>query len=198
MITRRFAWIDIETTGLVPEKGYILEVACIITDHQLNELDEFETVIQLPLLVKLFPHRYMDDFVFKMHTDNRLLEECTDSTMSVTLNTAQKEFYEFLEPYHNTFNDELYLTGNSIGSLDIPFLRKHMPRVMDLVHYRSLDISGLRLGLEQIFNDVGGFWLRNQPGSIHRALDDVKSSIKQLKSYEYKIFNKYTKPITFK
>lgn len=184
MTTRRLAWIDLETTGLHANKGHILEVACVVTDNELNIIDTFDEVVRPPLLVRLFPHRHMDAFVLNMHTQNGLLEECPEG---LSVRDVEESFCEFLEPFKNTKQDELYFVGNSIGALDLPFLRRHMPRVMDMVHYRSIDISGLRLGLEQIFNNPNGFYLKAQTDSNHRALDDCYRSIEQLKFYREKI-----------
>jgi oligoribonuclease len=186
MITRNFAWIDIETTGLNPEHGHILEIASIITDHNLNVIDVFDEVIKAPFFMRLFPKRYMDPFVYEMHTKNGLLDDCCDPD-AISLREAEDQFCEFLAPHQDNKHNELYFVGNSIGALDLPFLRKHMPSVMSYAHYRSLDISGLRLGLEQIFNEVGSFYLRRETPSNHRALDDVYSSINQLYFYRKKV-----------
>jgi oligoribonuclease len=184
MTTRRLAWIDLETTGLHANKGHILEVACVITDNDLGIIEVFDEVVRPPLLVRLFPHRHMDAKVLKMHTDNGLLDECPEG---LSPRQCENEFVKFLQPFKNGGDNELYFVGNSIGALDLPFLRRHMPSVMNQVHYRSIDISGLRLGLEQIFAQPNAFYLKAQSDSNHRALDDCYRSIEQLKFYKQKI-----------
>lgn len=188
MKNRYFAWIDIETTGLNPKKDHILEIACVITDDSLRIHAVFDELVKPPLRVRLFPRRYMDAYVFNMHSDNGLLEDCPEGE---SISKVGKSLCRFLTPWQNTSRNEhtsgteLYFVGNSIGALDLPFLREHVPEVMDLVHYRSMDITGLRLGLEQIFNNQ--FYSKRGTAVTHRALDDVYNAIDQLKSYKKEI-----------
>jgi oligoribonuclease len=183
-IPQYFAWIDLETTGLDSNKNHILEVACIITDYQLNMLAIYSAVIKPPVLTRLFPRKYMDDVVFKMHIENNLLKECANG---ISLKQCEQEFIKFLSPFRNSMSQNLYFAGNSIGALDLPFLRKHMPAVMKQVHYRCLDVSGLRIGLEQIYDCPNLFYNRNVSKSSHRALNDCERAINQLKNFRWKI-----------
>lgn len=191
-----YAWIDLETTGLNADKGHILEIACIITEDDLKPIASFSRAIELPLYLKYFPSLAMDGFVLNMHTKNGLLQEIR-SNSAVSLMQARVDFYDFLSQFKNkkvkldngdTEYTNLYFVGNSIAALDLPYLRKHMPEIMELVHYRSLDITGLRLGLELMNKKPNSFYVTAATGN-HRAMDDVIACIKQLEFYKTKLFN---------
>jgi oligoribonuclease len=191
-----YAWIDLESTGLNARKGHILEVACIITDDKLNVLSMYSQVIKLPWYLRLFPRLAMDAFVLNMHTQNGLLEETRD-VFAVSLMEARINFYQFLKPYRKnktsqggiTTYTNLYFVGNSLGALDIPFLKEHMPEVLELAHYRTIDITGMRLGLELAFDAPNSFYYDASSGT-HRALDDARACINQFKFYKNQLTKK--------
>lgn len=165
----KYAWIDLETTGLDAEKGQILEIACIVTDNKLNQEYSFDSVVRPNPRMPL----EMDNFVKNMHTENGLLDE---------LERADQNAYHVgvalanvLKSFNNGNPKEILMCGNSIASLDIPFLRKHMPAVMDQLHYRTIDITAVRLGLELLMDEK----IPVQKRKGHRALDDVRECIQE-------------------
>jgi oligoribonuclease len=179
-----YLWLDIETTGLLPAKGHILEVACIATNDQLEELGRFESKIKMPTLVRLFPDLYMDKTVLQMHKENNLYMECMQGP---SLKTVYKSFEDFIKKFPFKYK---YFVGNSIGSLDLPYLRHHMPRILKQVHYRSIDISGYELILKMnhlertnVIQERSQKIYNKKRGRMdnHRALQDTLACIDQYK-----------------
>ena len=163
---QKLAWIDIETTGLDPETGHILEVAVVLTDVRLKEVDRFHSLVKVgdrPVV--------MDDFVLKMHNDNGLLHELAKAQFEI--DEAETLLCNFFSACNGGDKKNIVLCGNSIPSLDLPFLRKHMPRIFDCVHYRTIDVTAVRLGMEVLLQTE----IPVQKGGSHRAMDDVLACI---------------------
>lgn len=177
-----FLWLDLETTGFSPAKNQIIEVAAILTDRYCNEIDSFQAVIKPTGLTRLFPKQKLHPVVWKMHNDNGLWKECIKEGRP--LKEVYEDFYYFIERHFE--KGPIFIVGNSIGALDLPFLRKQMPAVMDLVHYRTIDITGLRMGIELLLNKKNLLFTQKSSGT-HRAMDDVKNSILQFKNYKVKL-----------
>ena len=168
--TKNLIWIDLEMTGLDPQKDVILEIATIITDSQLNVLEKG------PVFVINQPEKklaFMKDHVKKMHTDSGLLDAVRASDISVS--QAEQQTLEFCKKY--CVPNTALLAGNTIWQ-DRNFLYAYMRSIVDFCYYRVLDVTAVK--------EVVLRWYPNNPKSefekkdTHRALDDILESIAEL------------------
>lgn len=164
-------WIDLEMTGLEPEICTIIEIACIVTDSNLNILAEGPN---LAIHHNESVFQSMDEWNTRHHNQSGLVERCRRS--NYTLSQAEEATLKFLAPY--TQKGESPLCGNSIFQ-DRRFIYKYMPRLADWVHYRSIDVTSLK--------ELALRWTPQLPffekQDKHRALDDIRESIAELEYY---------------
>lgn len=177
-----FAFFDIETTGLDEKNNSILEIACVLTDMRLNEIAIFETLVE-PKQEHL---DNMGEVVRDMHTKNGLLR-CLKGGAS-TIEEASKDFVDFLQRYNNGDSRKIIFAGNSIGSLDLPFLREHMPEVLKCVHYRTLDVTSVRIATISHFGEDIFFIKTNGKAGGHRALADTRECIEEFRFMKKELF----------
>ena len=167
-------WIDLEMTGLEVERDVIVEIACIVTDAELTALDD-----GIQLVVHAGPEALakMGDYVREMHTKSGLLPEIERSDIDVP--AAQKAVLEYIRTYVKTAASAP-LCGNSIGT-DRRFLAAYMRELDDFLHYRSIDVSSFKELCKRWYPDV----YKQRPGKAesHRALDDIRESIEELRFY---------------
>ena len=166
-------WIDMEMSGLDFEQDVILEVATIITDKDLNILAEGPELV-LRQNEELFAK--MDDWNQKHHTQSGLWEKVLKS--DVSLESAEEQTLDFIKKY--TKPSMNILCGNSIAQ-DRLFILKHMPELNKHLHYRMIDVTSIK--------ELGKRWYGSKfttPEKLnkHRALDDIKESIEELKHYQ--------------
>ncbi len=170
-------WIDLEMTGLDTQRDYIIEIASIVTDKNLNIIDEG------PNLVIHQPNEIlnnMDDWNTKTHSNSGLLDKVKQS--SINESKAEQETIKFLGKY--IIKGQSPLCGNTICQ-DRRFLARCMPDLESFCHYRNVDVSSLReLGKRWFFEDTDKF----QKNSRHRALDDIRESIEELRYYRKNLF----------
>jgi oligoribonuclease len=170
----RLVWMDLEMTGLDTARHTIVEIAVLITDSELELVDD-----GIDLIVHASPEQLaeMDDFVTKMHTKSGLLPAIQASTLS--LEDAGKAVLEYLAeqlPGPGTAP----LCGNSIG-VDRRFLDRYLPEVDQYVHYRSVDVSSFKELCRRWYPTV--YKHRPDKQETHRALDDIRESIEELRFY---------------
>ncbi|AJC67832.1 MULTISPECIES: oligoribonuclease [Dickeya] len=165
-------WIDLEMTGLDPERDRIIEIATLVTDANLNVLAEGPTLAvhqpdsQLAL---------MDDWNVRTHTASGLVERVKAS--HVDEDAAQRETIAFLQQWVPAGKSPI--CGNSIGQ-DRRFLFRYMPELEAYFHYRYLDVSTLKeLARRWKPEILAGFKKRN----THQALDDIRESVAELAYY---------------
>jgi oligoribonuclease len=173
------AWMDLEMTGLDPDRHVIVEIATLITD------DNLELVAEGPDIVIHQPSdalERMDDFVRDMHTRSGLLALIEAST--VTAEQAAAETLAFLRT-HITEPRSVPLCGNSIGT-DRRFLAKWFPEIEDYLHYRSVDVSTIKELTKRWYPAA----LTGAPKKArgHRALDDIRESLTELRFYRDNVF----------
>ncbi len=170
----RLVWIDLEMTGLDTARHTIVEIAVLVTDSELELVDE-----GIDVIVHASPEELakMDDFVRNMHTKSGLLPAIEASTVSLA--DAGKQVLAYLEsqlPGPGTAP----LCGNSIG-VDRRFLDRYLPEVDQYLHYRSVDVSSLKELCRRWYPSV--YKKRPDKKETHRALDDIRESIEELQFY---------------
>jgi len=165
-------WLDLEMTGLIPEKDRIIEIATVVTDAQLNVLAEG------PVLAIHQPDAVldgMDEWNTNQHGGSGLVKRIQDS--AVTTSDAERQTIAFLEQWLPAGKSPM--CGNSIGQ-DRRFLARYMPRLEAFFHYRNIDVSTLKeLAARWDRSVLEGF---TKKGS-HLALDDIHDSIRELVHY---------------
>tara|TARA_B100000700_G_scaffold315454_1_gene403543 strand:- start:13989 stop:14513 length:525 start_codon:yes stop_codon:yes gene_type:complete len=172
--------MDLEMTGLEPARHVIVEIATIITDDQLEIVAEGPDLVIHADEVQLSE---MDDFVTDMHTKSGLLEQIRLS--STHLEEATQLTLDFIME-HVKKPRSVPLCGNSIGT-DRRFLDAYMPEIENFLHYRSIDVSTAK-ELARRWNPAV---LKGVPQkeTSHRALDDIRESITELRHYKEHLFN---------
>jgi oligoribonuclease len=172
-------WMDLEMTGLDADRDVIVEIATIVTD------DELTVVAEGPDLVIHQPPEAlanMDRVVVDMHTSSGLLEAIAAST--VTLEEAGAQTLAFIRE-HVPEARTVPLCGNSIGT-DRRFLARYLPEIEDHLHYRSVDVSTLKELARRWYPGVLAALPRK--ATAHRALDDIRESIDELRYYRATVF----------
>lgn len=171
-------WIDLEMTGLDPDKERIIEIATIVTDKDLNILAEG------PMLAISQPKSLldsMDEWCTTHHGQSGLTERVLNS--DITDAQAEQATLEFLEKWVPKGRSPI--CGNTIGQ-DRRFLVRYMPKLHDYFHYRNLDVSSLKeLVARWKPQIISGFSKQNK----HLALDDIKESILELEYYRQHFIN---------
>lgn len=170
--------MDLEMTGLDPNQHVIVEIATLITDDDLNIIAEGPELVIHATEDEL---SRMDQVVIDMHTKSGLLDQIRSSTVS--LEEAGTQTLAFLTEHLDA--GKVPLCGNSIG-MDRRFLAEHLPEIEHYLHYRSVDVSTIKELARRWFPDE----LKGAPrkGAAHRALDDIKESIKELIHYRSVVF----------
>ena len=172
-------WMDLEMTGLDHTRDVIVEIATIVTD------DELTIIAEGPDLVVHQPDEVlagMDPFVVEMHTRSGLLEAIRASTVS--LEDAGAATLDFIRE-HAPEPGTVPLCGNSIGT-DRRFLAAYLPDIEDHLHYRSIDVSSIKELVRRWYPKIRQ--ARPQKVGQHRALDDIRDSIEELRYYRERVF----------
>ena len=171
-------WVDLEMTGLDPEKNRIIEMATIVTDSQLNIIAEGPVfaIHQSDDHLSL-----MDSWNTKQHHASGLVERVRESV--VTEADAEKATLAFLEQYVPAGKSPL--CGNSVHQ-DRRFLNRYMHQLEKFFHYRLIDVSTIKeLAMRWAPQVYSGF----EKEAKHLALDDIRESIDELKYYRIHLFN---------
>lgn len=171
--------MDLEMTGLDPAKNVIVEIATLITD------DELEVVAEGPDLVVHQPEEMlalMEPIVVEMHTKSGLLDAIRAS--DVTLAEAGQATLEFIKQ-HVPEPRKVPLCGNSIG-MDRRFLDHYLPDIEQWLHYRSVDVSSVKELVRRWYPSA----IHGRPFKVgtHRALDDIRESVAELRYYREHVF----------
>lgn len=171
----RIVWIDCEMTGLDRETDDLVEISVLVTDGQLNLLDEEGVDIVIHTTDEKLAA--MDDVVTEMHAKSGLTEEIRKST--VTVAEAEQEILKYIKRFVAEPRTAP-LAGNSIAT-DRTFIARDMPELDNYLHYRMIDVSTIKELCRRWFPQV----YINQPekGMTHRAMDDIKESIRELEYY---------------
>ena len=165
-------WIDLEMTGLDPDSDFIIEIATIVTDKDLNVIAEG------PVMAVHQPDDVMaamDEWCTNTHGNSGLTQRVKESTLSER--EAEQRTIEFLAQHVEKGASPI--CGNSVGQ-DRRFLYRYMPELEAFFHYRTIDVSTLK-ELAKRWNPkaLDGF----SKQGVHLALDDIRESVEELKHY---------------
>ncbi len=182
----RFFWTDLETTGLDPQQDQILEVAAIVTEADLTTVATFHAVVwHNPQKLR------MSSFVWKMHTDNGLLEEVgkdhstaarvtKSKSQDWTVNAAPSYDVELiLEQFVRQYASGAPMAGSSVA-FDRGFYKRHFSLVESALHYRNFDVSVYREAMKRWAPDVE----LPAKSTKHRAMEDIQASIAQAQQWK--------------
>lgn len=177
-MTNPLIWIDLEMTGLDPERCVILEIATLITDGTLEIIAEGPNI----------PIHYPDEVLLNMepwsneqHRKSGLFELARKS--GYDCGRAEKETLAFLS--HHCSKGDSPLCGNSVWQ-DRRFLIKYMPELESFLHYRNVDVSSIKELVQRWYPSLPAY---DKPKD-HLAMSDIRESVKELRYYREKVFIK--------
>jgi len=168
----KLIWVDLEMTGLDPERDVVIEIAAIVTDSELNILAEGPVIaIHQPEQVLAA----MDEWNTTHHTRSGLVDRVRASAIDEA--AAEDQTLAFLRQWVTPGSSPM--CGNSICQ-DRRFMARHMPRLERYFHYRNLDVSTLKILMQMWRPEL-------EPGVVkagsHQALDDIRESVEELRYY---------------
>jgi oligoribonuclease len=174
---KNLVWMDLEMTGLDPDKDVILEIATIVTDGNLSLLGE-GPVMAIHQSDDVLEH--MDPWCVEHHGASGLTRRCRESKISAA--QAEERTLAFVREW--CLERTSPLCGNSIHQ-DRRFLVRYMPRLNDYLHYRIVDVSSVKEIVERWYP---GEFSPPAKKKSHLALDDIRESIEELRDYRRKFF----------
>ena len=177
-MTDRLVWIDCEMTGLDLDRDALIEIACIVTDGELRSLDDGIDVLIKPPAEALDG---MHDVVREMHTTSGLLTELAGG---LTLAEAEEIVLAYIRQ-HVPESRKVPLCGNSIAT-DRAFLARDMPELDTFLHYRMVDVSSIKELARRWYPRV--YFASPEKHGGHRALADIRESIRELRYYRETVF----------
>ncbi|MCY3567800.1 MAG: oligoribonuclease [Chloroflexi bacterium] len=169
-------WVDLEMTGLDPERDVIIETAVLITDGDLNVIADGPEIAIQRSAEEL---SVMNEWNRRTHHGSGLIKRVRAS--EVTVEQAEAEILEFVQTW--TVEGKSPLCGNSVHQ-DKRFLYREMPRLVDWLHYRIIDVSTVKELATRWYPDLEKFAKQER----HRALEDIRESIAELRWYREQIF----------
>ncbi|MFC9664831.1 oligoribonuclease [Nocardia sp. NPDC127606] len=179
MSDKLLVWMDCEMTGLRLDSDKLIEIAALVTDSDLNILgDGVDIVIHADDAALAC----MPPVVATMHAKSGLTEEVRRST--VTLEQAQQQVLDYIREYAPTART-VPLCGNSIGT-DRGFIARDMPELDAHLHYRMVDVSSIKELCRRWYPRI--YFGQPEKGLAHRALADIKESIRELEYYRRTAF----------
>ena len=174
----QLVWIDCEMTGLDLARDALIEIACIVTDGQLNAADEGVDLVIKPPAEALDT---MPAVVREMHTASGLLDELPSG---LTLAEAQEQVLAYVRSRVREPR-KVPLCGNSIAT-DRTFIARDMPELDAFLHYRMVDVSSIKELARRWYPRA--YFASPEKHGGHRALADIKESIRELRYYREAIF----------
>lgn len=178
-VSSNLVWLDLEMTGLDPRKDRIIEIATVVTSKHLEIVAEGPVIAihQRPSVLKK-----MDAWNVKHHTKSGLVERVKKSRIDEK--EAEAQTLEFL--IQHVSQGKSPICGNSVYQ-DRRFLFRYMTLLEKFFHYRLLDVSTIKILAKQWYPKIAGEWKKT---SNHQALQDVYSSINELRYYREHLFNR--------
>jgi oligoribonuclease len=173
-MTDSLVWIDCEMTGLEPSKDVLVEIAVVVTDAELNPLDDGLDIVIAADPAKLAD---MDDVVREMHTSSGLLDAIAVATS--TVEEAETEVLDYIKRFAPE-RRKAPLCGNTIAT-DRSFIVQYMPTLDDHLHYRMIDVSTIKELARRWYPRA--YYNAPPKNGGHRALADILDSINELRYY---------------
>ena len=172
-------WIDVETNGLDAHANHLLEVACLVTDEELNVLDEmgFQAVIYYPSREADALYESANEHVRKMHADTGLWDKLGDG---IPLAKVDEQLLAYVAQFSAPRTSPV--AGNSVR-LDMNFMDAYLPHTASHLDYHMRDVSTIA-GLASAWYDLP----RYEKASDHTAMTDIRESIRELRHYRELIF----------
>jgi oligoribonuclease len=172
----RLVWLDLEMTGLDPDRDVILEIATVVTDEALELVAEGPNIAihQSEEVLK-----GMDAWNKEQHERSGLVARVRSSPYSCK--EAEEKTLAFLSEHCS--KEESPLCGNSILK-DRQFVMRHMPRLEEFLHYRNIDVSTIKELVRRWYPDIPTYTKEK----AHLALKDIRESINELRYYRQKVF----------
>lgn len=179
LVQDKLVWIDCEMTGLRLGTDKLIEIAALVTDSELNVLGEGVDIV---IHADDDALAAMPDVVTKMHENSGLTDEVRKST--VTLAEAEQQVLAYIRE-HVPVAGTAPLAGNSIAT-DRGFIARDMPDLDTYLHYRMIDVSSIKELSRRWYPRI--YFGQPEKGLAHRALADIKESIRELKYYRKTAF----------
>ena len=180
----QLVWIDCEMTGLDIERDGLVEIAVLVTDFDLTVLDDGLALVINPGEEAL---SNMGEFVREMHTKSGLLPEIA---AGLSVAEAESEVIAYIDRFVPEGKRPI-LAGNTIG-MDRAFIMRHMPALDARLHYRNLDVSSIKELARRWF--PSSYFLSPDKDGGHRALADIRESVRELAYYRKAVFVEGTGP----
>jgi len=178
---QNLVWMDLEMTGLLPDKDTIIEIATIITDSHLNVIKEGPCLVVHQSQARM---EKMDEWNTQHHGESGLTQRVLKSKL--TMRDVEDITLKFIQQYVPAQTSPL--CGNSICQ-DRQFIYRYMPKIDQYLHYRHIDVSTLKeLSYRWTNNRLKKFEKSNK----HRALDDIYESIAELRHYRTYLFKDFS------
>ncbi len=174
----RLVWIDCEMTGLDLAVDELIEIAIVITDFELRAVDEGFQIVIRPSEAAM---AHMNEFVTEMHRTSGLLDELPTG---IPIAEAQAQALAYIKRFVPQ-EGKAPLAGNTIGT-DRMFLAKYMPDLDGWLHYRNVDVSSIKELSRRWYPRV--FFQAPAKDGGHRALADIRESIRELAYYRAAVF----------
>lgn len=172
-------WLDLETTGIDVETRKILEIATIVTDKELNVLEEGpDLIIHQPDEIL----ETMDEWCVKQHGESGLTQSVKESPIS--LREAERQTLAFIARHCPP--QACPLCGNSI-CFDRRFIMRYMPALNAHLNYRNVDVSSIK---ELAYRWFPSVTKPSEKETAHRAMDDIRESINELRLYRREVFKR--------
>jgi oligoribonuclease len=192
-MTRGFCFTDLETTGLDIDDDDILEVACIFTTFQLDELSSFHSYVDHPAI-----RTNIDPVVRQMHEDNGLFRQMREyqfrdendpGILTNSLPSARVvdvQLYSWLSNLMSVYAiDHVEMAGAGIGQFDLQFCRRDFPQFSKLLHYRVFDVRSLKTIAEIIDANIPEILFEPK----HRAMPDCKTELTYARNFTQPILD---------
>jgi len=175
-LVNNLIWLDLEMTGLDPDRDVILEIATVVTDEVLEIVAEGPNIAihQSEEVLK-----GMDEWGKDQHERSGLLERVRNSPFGCK--EAEEKTLEFLSRHCS--KEESPLCGNSVLK-DRQFVMRHMPRLEEFLHYRNIDVSTIKELVRRWYPGIPAYTKQK----LHLALQDIRESIDELRYYRERVF----------